>query len=85
MRRDTLRLEPGPGLPVYAPEFSGPAQMRRQNRITEMLKMARELAGHGHRPQMIEAMRPANGFPEAQEKNTGASDLATIVRHAIGP
>jgi hypothetical protein len=32
-----------------------------------MLKMARELAGHGHRPQMIEAVLHANGFHEAVE------------------
>ena len=32
-----------------------------------MMKMARELAGHGHRPQMIEAMLVANGFREAPE------------------
>jgi hypothetical protein len=31
------------------------------------MKMARELASHGHRPQMIEAMLVANGFQEAQE------------------
>jgi hypothetical protein len=30
-----------------------------------MLKMARELARHGHRVQMIEALLDANGFPEA--------------------
>ena len=41
--------------------------MRRQPRIDEMMKVARELAGHGHRPQMIEAMLLANGFPEAPE------------------
>ena len=41
--------------------------MRRQHRIDEMMKMARELAGHGHRPQMIEALLIANGFPEAAE------------------
>jgi hypothetical protein len=41
--------------------------MRRDERIAEMLKMARELAGHGHRPQMIEAMLAANGYPEALE------------------
>ena len=29
--------------------------------------MARELAGRGHRPQMIEAVLAANGFPEAPE------------------
>jgi len=41
--------------------------MRRDERIAEMMKMARELAGHGHRPQMIEAMLVANGFREAPE------------------
>jgi hypothetical protein len=41
--------------------------MRRENRIAEMLKRARELAGHGHRTQMIEAMLAANGFSEAAE------------------
>ena len=30
-------------------------KMRRDERITDMLKMARELAGHEHRPRMIEA------------------------------
>jgi hypothetical protein len=30
-----------------------------------MLKMARELARHGHRFQMIEAVLEANGFHEA--------------------
>ena len=39
--------------------------MRRHERIAEMMKMARELAGYGHRIQMIEAMLLANGFPEA--------------------
>ena len=32
-----------------------------------MMKMARELAGHGHRPQVIEALLIANGFSEAAE------------------
>jgi hypothetical protein len=32
-----------------------------------MLKMARELAGRGHRPRMIEGMLRANGFPEAPD------------------
>ncbi len=41
--------------------------MRRDERIAEMLKIARELAGHGHRPQMIEAVLAANGYPEAAE------------------
>jgi|tagenome__1003787_1003787.scaffolds.fasta_scaffold20925502_3 hypothetical protein len=41
--------------------------MRREDRISEMMKMARELAGHGHRPQMIEAVLVANGFREAQD------------------
>jgi hypothetical protein len=39
----------------------------RENRIAEMLKIARELARHGHRPQMIEAILMANGFREAPE------------------
>jgi hypothetical protein len=41
--------------------------MRRDERVAEMLKMARELATHGHRPQMIEAVLHANGFNEAGE------------------
>jgi hypothetical protein len=41
--------------------------MRREARISEMMKMARELASHGHRPQMIEAILDANGFNEAAE------------------
>src|SRR3954449_6480345 len=36
-------------------------------RIAEMLKLARELAGHGHRPQMIEAVLHANSFHEAMD------------------
>jgi hypothetical protein len=32
-----------------------------------MLKMARELASRGHRPQMIESVLAANGYPEAAE------------------
>ena len=41
--------------------------MHRDERIAEMLKMARQLAVHGHRPQMIEALLEANGYPEAAE------------------
>jgi hypothetical protein len=41
--------------------------MRRQHRIDEMMKVGCERAGHGHRPQMIEAMLVENGFPEAPE------------------
>ncbi|MBV9393510.1 MAG: hypothetical protein JOZ84_03775 [Methylobacteriaceae bacterium] len=40
--------------------------MRRDERIAD-LKMARELAGRGHRPQRIEALLSANGYPEAAE------------------
>jgi hypothetical protein len=32
-----------------------------------MMKLARELVGHGHRPQMIETVLAVNGFPEAME------------------
>jgi hypothetical protein len=39
--------------------------MRRDEHLAEMMKMARELAGHGHRPQMIEAVLHANGLREA--------------------
>jgi hypothetical protein len=35
--------------------------------VAEMIKMARELASHGHRPQMIESVLHANGFHEAAE------------------
>ena len=38
--------------------------MRRDDRTDSMLKMARELARHGHRLQMIEAVLEANGFHE---------------------
>ena len=41
--------------------------MRNDERIEAMLKMARELAARGHRPQMIEAVLVANGFREAPE------------------
>ena len=41
--------------------------MRRHERMAEMLQRARELAGHGHRPQMIEAVLQANGFHEAAD------------------
>jgi hypothetical protein len=39
--------------------------MRRDERSEAMLKMARELARHGHRLRMIEALLEANGFHEA--------------------
>ena len=39
--------------------------MRRDDRTDSMLKMARELARHGHRLQMIEAVLEANGFQGA--------------------
>jgi hypothetical protein len=42
-------------------------QLDRKSWASRMLKMARELAGHCYRPQMIEAMPRANGFPEASE------------------
>ena len=45
--------------PPYVPE------MRRDERFEAILKMARELARHGHRLPMIEAMLRANGFNEA--------------------
>jgi hypothetical protein len=56
-----------------APPLSSPralaitisAWMRRHDRTESMLKMARELARHGHRFQMIEAVLEANGFHEA--------------------
>jgi replicative DNA helicase len=41
--------------------------MSRKDRIEAMLKRAYELASQGHRPQMIEAVLAANGFPEAAE------------------
>jgi hypothetical protein len=41
--------------------------VRRDERVAEMIKMARELAAHGHRVQMIEAMLAANGYPEAAD------------------
>ena len=41
--------------------------MRRDQRIAAMLERARELAGRGHYPMMIEAVLTANGFPEAAE------------------
>jgi hypothetical protein len=43
------------------------SQVRRDERVAEMLKMARELAAHGHRMQMIEAVLAANGYPEAAD------------------
>jgi hypothetical protein len=41
--------------------------MSRKDRIEAMLKRAYEMASQGHRPQMIEAVLAANGFPEAAE------------------
>jgi hypothetical protein len=41
--------------------------MSRTDRIEAMLKSAYELASQGHRPQMIETVLAANGFPEAAE------------------
>jgi hypothetical protein len=41
--------------------------MRRDERIASMLGRARELAGRGHYPMMIEAVLAANGFAEAAE------------------
>jgi hypothetical protein len=38
------------------------ASMRRDDRTESMLKMARELARHGHRLQMIETVLEANGY-----------------------
>ena len=39
--------------------------MRKDERSEAMLRMARELARHGHRLPMIEALLEANGFHEA--------------------
>jgi hypothetical protein len=39
--------------------------MRKDERSEAMLKMARELARHGHRLPMIEALLKANGFNKA--------------------
>ena len=41
--------------------------MQRDEQIESMLKMARELARHGHRLQMIEAVLEANGFHNAYD------------------
>jgi hypothetical protein len=41
--------------------------VERRDRIKAMLKRAYELASQGRRPQMIEAVLAANGFPEAAE------------------
>ena len=38
-----------------------------EKRRALMLEEARELAGRGHYPLMIEAVLRANGFPEAAE------------------
>jgi hypothetical protein len=38
-----------------------------------MLKMARELARHGHRLQMINALLEANGFHEAYDLSRSAA------------
>src|SRR3954462_10898922 len=47
-------------LNVRSPYVGG---MRRDERSEAMLKMARELARHGHRLPMIEALPGAKGFP----------------------
>jgi succinyl-CoA synthetase beta subunit len=60
-----LQLELARALIVGRGEDAG--QVRGNERIAEMMKMARELAGHGHRPQMIESVLVANGFREAPE------------------
>jgi hypothetical protein len=39
--------------------------MREDERFEAMVKMARELARHGHRLPMIEALLKANGFDKA--------------------
>jgi hypothetical protein len=39
--------------------------MRKDERSEAMLRMAREVARHGHRLPMIEALLVANGFQEA--------------------
>lgn len=63
-----VSLEPPPTLQRSATDVKGAAgQVRRQERVGEMLKMARDLAAHGHRVQMIETMLAANGYPEAAE------------------
>lgn len=48
-------------------DFETVEAMRRDERLAEMMKRARELAGQGHRVQMIEAMLAANGFSEDAE------------------
>lgn len=40
---------------------------RRDEKLAEMMKRARELAARGHYPVMIEAVLGANGFSEAAE------------------
>jgi hypothetical protein len=60
-----LKLEPDSALGRSgAGEFK---TVRRDERLAEMMKRARELARHGHRPQMIESVLVANGFREAPE------------------
>jgi hypothetical protein len=39
--------------------------MRKDERVTSMLKMARRLAGRGHHLQMIKAVLNGSGYPEA--------------------
>ena len=48
-------------------KVAGVGQVRRDERVAAMMNMARELAAHAHRVQMIEAMLAANGYPEAAE------------------
>jgi hypothetical protein len=38
--------------------------MRREERIAEMMKMARELAGRGHRPQISRPCSPPTAIPK---------------------
>jgi hypothetical protein len=40
-------------------------RMHRDQRTESMMRMARELARHGHRLQMIETLLEANGFYDA--------------------
>jgi hypothetical protein len=46
---------------------AGEPVIRGGERVQAMLTKARELAAHGHRIQMIEAMLAANGYPEAAD------------------
>src|SRR4051794_19694041 len=58
--------------------------MRRDERIAEMMKMARELAGRGHRPEMIETMLAANGFREARSSSISRISSASFEISLIG-